>query len=89
MKTVAAAVFAVSFGLTLSSVALAAPFNNRGPDAVTTVQSESTAGRPSVADTHRGFNDRGADFIVDAPAGSPAQEPMISQTDKQAHRWNS
>lgn len=89
MKTIAAAVFAVSMGLSLNAVAVAEPFNSRGQDYVATVQSDGDTMRSPVTVTDSGFNDRGQDYIADAPAGSPSQEPMISLRDKAVHGWNS
>jgi hypothetical protein len=89
MKTIAAAVFAVSLGLSLSTAAVAEPFNSRGQDYVATVQSDDDTVRTTVTVTDSGFNNWGRDSLADAPAGSPAQEPMISLCNVAAHGWNS
>jgi hypothetical protein len=89
MKTLAAALFALSAGLSLNSLALAEPFNDRGRDFTATVQADSGSVRRNVTAISPAFNDRGVDYLADAPAGSPAQEPMISLRDAPAHGWNS
>jgi len=89
LTAVAASVFTISGGLSLSTVAVAEPFNSRGQDFVATAQSDVDTVGSTVTITDSGFNDRGQNFIVEAPAGSPAQKPIISLSDKTVHGWNS
>jgi hypothetical protein len=88
MKTIAAAVLALSAAVSLNTVAVAEPFNERGQDFVASVQSEADTSGSTGTVTASGFNDRGVDYIADAPAGKPARQPMISLRDAVAHGWN-
>ena len=92
-KTITALLFALATGLTLSTAALAEPFNDRSPDYPTSVQPRTDVPyQPAVAASSH-FNDRGEDHIITAPVGSntTATKGMISQTGFNNHSqgWNS
>lgn len=92
MKTIATAVTAVlvlSAAMSLNTVAVAEPFNERGQDYVVVVKSKDDAVRSKVSTANQGFNDRGENYITDAPVGNAGQEPVISLRDSTVHGWNS
>ncbi|MCP5420096.1 MAG: hypothetical protein H6970_13895 [Gammaproteobacteria bacterium] len=88
MKTIAAALFAVSAGLSLNGAAFADSFNDRGIDYTDAAQAHSDPVHSPLIAAMPEFNNRGVDYIADAPAGSAAEEPMISLQDARAHSWN-
>jgi hypothetical protein len=92
-KTTTALLFALAAGLTLSTAALAEPFNDRSPDYTTRVQPRTDVSYQPAAAASSHFNDRGEDYIVTAPVGSnkTTTEGMISQTGFNNHSqgWNS
>jgi hypothetical protein len=87
MKTTVA--FILIAGLSLSSAALAEPFNDRGEDFRASVRSSASTAQQTVAATPNGFNNRGVDYIATAPTGSsePLPEVMLTEHGFNQRSW--